>query len=191
MYSRSQKRHHTVRVVPNDPCWKHHVEPPCAKFGLPIFMMSRLAPYVTIWRVMRFITHWHPDMNVWVDFRLLTHVSGVWHTLYILSRNFAINHQPGKSTLGINLEHTIDFSTTFKNVSSTHVASNILSSKVVWHPFIRICSIFHCFTARRVSSTECWIYSSSDIYYRNWSRNMPLWTINSDLVHSVMSVPPS
>ncbi len=65
---------------------------------------------------------------------------GVWHTLYILSRNFAINHQPGKSTLGINLEHTIDFSTTFKNVSSTHVVSNILSSKVVWHPFIRIWS---------------------------------------------------
>lgn len=40
--------------------------------------------------------------------------------------------------------------------------------------------MYHYSTARRVSSTECWIYSSSDVYHRNSSRNIYIWVINSD-----------
>ena len=74
-------------------------------------------------------------MSVWVDLRLLTHVSGVWQTLYILSRNFAINHKPGKSILDMDLEHTIEFTTTSKIASSAHSASDIQSSKEVGRHF--------------------------------------------------------
>ena len=94
-----------------------------------------------------FITYWPSEMSVWKDLRLLTHVYGVWHTLYIFIKKFGIYHKPEKSTMDMTLEYIKKFSITSKNISSTHSASDILSSKVVWHPFIRICAIFHCFTA--------------------------------------------
>ncbi len=43
-----------------------------------------------------FIIFMLSEMSVWADLRLLTHVYGAWHILYILIKKFGIDQKPAK-----------------------------------------------------------------------------------------------